>query len=488
MYAQKYNQCKQWISNATGGIDFNYNPPISIQNIDLHSGMIAKTNCHLCDSLGNLVLYGGGGNLYRYPSGDTLLHPGDWFYYGSATGFIDYVFHIKDGLRSAILLPQPGNDSMVYYLNTTSDITTDLDDTLRLMSIGLHYSTVNMNADGGKGAILYPYDIPMLEQNRYDFRGINAVRHGNGTDWWVVLRGLDSAYYDFLLLDATGLHFDHRQYIGHNYYIVNGDLGFSQDGTRFFINWCLYNEVFRFNRCMGMFYDPIFFVDYFNEGWCGEGCTALSSNNRYLYAGGDTIIKQYDLEAGSAAAIEASVQLVGIWSWPPPAILGSWAYPCKFGGMRHGPDGKIYIGNISSGYYCSVINSPNEAGALCDFGLHTFYFDTIVLPWGLYWRTVSAFPNEPNFALGADTCYVGIGDDAPLHELGIAIHPNPTSTQFTLTSDTEISEVQVLDVSGKVLLVTQATSIDVSHFAAGVYLVQVHDTQGRRGVKKLVVN
>jgi hypothetical protein len=66
--------------------------------------------------------------------------------------------------------------------------------------------------------------------------------------------------------------------------------------------------------------------------------------------------------------------------------------------------------------------------------------------------------------------------------------PNPTSTQFTLTSNTEISEVQVLDISGKVLLTTQATSIDVSHFAAGVYLVQVRDTQGRRGVKKLVVD
>jgi hypothetical protein len=93
------------------------------------------------------------------------------------------------------------------------------------------------------------------------------------------------------------------------------------------------------------------------------------------------------------------------------------------------------------------------------------------------------------FLNSSGSCFsslVGINDEQFNVHFGLA--PNPTSTHFTLTSDAEISEVQVLDVSGKVLLTTKATSIDVSHFAAGVYLVQVRDAQGRRGVKKLVVD
>ena len=61
---------------------------------------------------------------------------------------------------------------------------------------------------------------------------------------------------------------------------------------------------------------------------------------------------------------------------------------------------------------------------------------------------------------------------------GVSVYPNPTSSVLYIEAKEKVSAT-VIDVQGKVLLnVTNASLIDISRLASGVYVLQVYDTHG----------
>jgi PKD repeat protein len=80
----------------------------------------------------------------------------------------------------------------------------------------------------------------------------------------------------------------------------------------------------------------------------------FSPNSRYLYAGSYFVneMHQFDVLAGSAAAVIASDTIVGT-SVP------------SYGSLQLAPDGKIYFTEAPT--YLGVINDPDNAGALCNY-------------------------------------------------------------------------------------------------------------------------
>ncbi len=74
-----------------------------------------------------------------------------------------------------------------------------------------------------------------------------------------------------------------------------------------------------------------------------------------------------------------------------------------------------------------------------------------------------------------------------LEQQMFAIYPNPTSNSITIDTNLPIEETTVYDQMGRSLLITTATSIDVSHLAPGVYPLSIRWKNGKRVVRKIIV-
>ncbi|NBU71539.1 MAG: T9SS C-terminal target domain-containing protein, partial [Bacteroidetes bacterium] len=65
---------------------------------------------------------------------------------------------------------------------------------------------------------------------------------------------------------------------------------------------------------------------------------------------------------------------------------------------------------------------------------------------------------------------------------GVSVYPNPTRDRAVITSESNINLVEVLDVTGRVLHTSSASSmsvsIDMNAFPAGQYLVRVSTDAG----------
>jgi len=330
------------------------------------------------------------------PNGDTIMGTG-WY-------------------NELVIIPSPLNDS-TYYLFSLG-VTT---------FYGLYYSIVDMKLNGGLGDVTIKnvqlQSYPMIDC-------LNAVKHGNGRDWWVIFRQ-DPQFNpsnEFLtyLITPSGITNYTSQNVGGYIYSNNGDIVFSPSGNKFMaMNPAGLVEVLNFNRCTGTITldkhieDNVLAPPGFNL-WSA----AFSADESKLYITASdttTYLYQYDLNAPNIAASKDT-----LWTLNYPHYAG--------GGLKLAPDNKIYL---SAQYYndfnfpypyadsvynmynmnLSVINSPDSLGAACDFQPYSFYLGGK--------RTYLGLPNNPDYDMPALA-------GSPCDTLtGITEHPLPAN-QATL--------------------------------------------------------
>ena len=242
---------------------------------------------------------------------------------------------------------------------------------------------------------------------------LQAVKHGNGRDWWLITKFADTnlttlnrfivflvtpngisnpVFYDFN--DATDMDFQ--------------KIIFNTAYTKIMcLNILGYMCEFDFDRCSGVISNPhviypeITTFPYNRVFWEGAyspddsvfyATTSRASGNNYGY------LLQYDL---TATDISASCD-----------TLDSATVPIGTGAVRLAPDGKIYYSRayespgVNSYPYAdsmynyinmnlSVINEPDNLGAACNYQPFSFYLGGK--------RTYYSLPNNPNYELGALT-------------------------------------------------------------------------------------
>jgi len=54
------------------------------------------------------------------------------------------------------------------------------------------------------------------------------------------------------------------------------------------------------------------------------------------------------------------------------------------------------------------------------------------------------------------------------------IYPNPSSGIVYVSKYLNNAQIEVLDLSGKLVLSTKESSFDISHFADGIYIVRIY--------------
>lgn len=213
---------------------------------------------------------------------------------------------------------------------------------------------------------------------------INAVKHANGRDWWVLVNEKNANRYHRILVDVNGIHYAGNQAVGLPVVDGVGQTAFSPNGE----NYVIYNTVsntqgayinlYNFDRCTGMFFNHRQF--HFSDNGGGGG--AFSPNSRYLYINYFTKAFQYDLEAPDVWA--SRVQVAEYDGFLNPS-------PTTFYLMQLAPDGKIYSSSTNSVSSLHIINSPDEPGLACQYQQHG-----IELPN----RNAYSMPTFPNYRLG----------------------------------------------------------------------------------------
>ncbi len=77
-------------------------------------------------------------------------------------------------------------------------------------------------------------------------------------------------------------------------------------------------------------------------------------------------------------------------------------------------------------------------------------------------------------------------DDEVLHNL--TIYPNPAISSIFISSSLELQKVELYNILGKKVVETiQTTQLDVSQLASGLYMLNVYFQDGRKVIKKIII-
>lgn len=244
--------------------------------------------------------------------------------------------------QSAIIVPQPLNPGIYYII------------TIPYNSAGtpISYSTVNMNLNGGLGAVVLKNQA--MQVGNTVAEKVTAVRHANCRDYWIITHQFNTNNFMAWLLSPTGL--SASPVISAAGTVLNnstGKLGYltpSADGTKLACPY--YNmgfmDIVDFNRSSGMVSNAIIL-----NGFAQNYGTEFSLSGRYLYVTNFQTLYQFDLISGVQATIQASRVTI--------TTEANWMRA-----MRRGKDNRIYVVrefNASMG----IINNPEGAGLACNY-------------------------------------------------------------------------------------------------------------------------
>lgn len=371
-----------WYFGDGAGLDFNagVNPAV------LEDGGNEYDSFEGCSSVSNLD-----GELLFYCDGERVFRS-DHQVMTNGYGLNGN----ESTIQSTIIVPSPADDG-IYYV-----FTLDTDYLLGAATYtGLSYSIIDMNQWFGFGAVTDEKNIQISTEPLNE--GLTAAKHANGTDVWILVQQMESDIFEAYLLTADGIN---TTPVLSDASIID-PIGFqsclkvSPNGYKVAsINSGSYKgEVLDFDSYTGMLSNSVDLeLDYDNvQEWAPYGCE-FSPNGERLYVSHLDYgpIVQYDL---TAADIPASRSDVGINN----GVSGNAPYSS----LQLAPNGKIYAACYGENFV-SVINSPNELAADCNFQDTAITFATKTCKFGLP-QFVQASHVEPLFtnteACKGDTVY-----------------------------------------------------------------------------------
>src|SRR6218665_24700 len=346
-FSQNNNENCKWFFGIFAGLDFMNSPPTA-----LNGGMTiaAEGASSMADASGNLLFYTGGDTIYN--QAHQIMANG--------TGLLGE----KSSTQAALIVKQPGNNTLYYVFTTDAQGNS-------VPADGLRYSIVDMSLAAGMGSVTVKnvlLSAPTTEK-------LTGTMHCNGQDIWIVGHEYGSNNFNVYLLTAAGLSAPVPNAIGYNVpYNGNqadfaGAMKLSPGGKK--LAMTLFQsqliQLFDFDNSTGILSNPLTLTLTPTINTKLYGCE-FSPDGTKLYGGGagntTNRLIQWNLCAASSQAIVNSAQV--LYSSPnsgPQHV---------FGGMQLGPDGKIYIAkqvvfvnqNVKK---LSVIHNPNAAGSSCNY-------------------------------------------------------------------------------------------------------------------------
>ena len=483
-------------------------------------------------NLGSFAMSDAKGDLQFYTNGNVvcswdkhIMAGGKGFNQGSF--FDDWDVNDKDTMsnsdyiRYTYQVIPDGYDDQVYYMLHAFDeyYWFDLDgeaptdDCGILSSFKMQISKIDMSANGGRGKVVYKNRIIDNDTMGVTFA---LVRHGNGKDWWLVLRSLDALEYKALLLRRDSVvqvvpskipELRSDWFTCSDWGATTNLLYPSPEGSMLVDKYGrAYAKLMSFDRCSGevTLIDTLYtgtkdIIDPTDGHVLNQDAYirsfAFSPTGRFLYGSGDAEYAQWDLQAEDIGA--SKVTLGGI-PWAVTEDQQSVIYG-RMGStiMALGPDGKIYS---LVNYWHSVIEHPDEKGEAAGICLAPDNLPSCLgVPYDLF-----AVP-KPSYRLGpleGSPCDTipdePVPPEHPTGDYGLSVWPSPSSgpatVEITLPDYSQgRARIAIVDMLGRYLYshtfppYAYLHQLDVSDWAAGVYNILLLEGHDIKATARLVV-
>jgi hypothetical protein len=444
-------------------------------------------NVSICDNAGNLQFYTNGCAIAGaddtiLPNGDNL-NPGPLHYIDCVQNMDGYA----SNHQSAVILPLPETQGIYYLFHKSQSIVYN---PTVITTDKLLYSIVDMNANNGKGEVIEKNSLVMFDSLAYG--EMNAVKHANGEDWWIITPRESSNQFYIFLFTKDGIVDTLTQTIGEVPSPDNegyGQTTFSPIGDkmiRFYPHEAI--GLYHFDRSIGFFtgYDTIH-IDFGNFISFDGGC-AVSPNGRYLYVTAVTKAYQFDLWASDISATQTTI---ATWDgFKDPIAISFWL--CQLG-----PDCKIYVIGGGDTRYYHIIHNPDEPGLACNFEQRGLVLPT---PSG------ASIPYFPNYRLGpidnpGVPCTATVSVSPPLVQPlknTVQLWPNPATERITIgfafTDASVTHQVLLTNAVGQVVGDFQLSgaegemNVSIAHMPTGIYYYTVSGSYAPGTSGKLFIN
>lgn len=447
-------------------MDFNA-IPVSVQTLKTVDRFDAGSSTStMSDAEGNLIFYTGG--CYVVNAMHEKMENGDSINPGINQQFC-CPFGGSCNFGGAISIPWPDSPHLyLLFINDYLDNQFPDDPFISGASGHLYFNVIDMKKAGGLGAVTLKNQVAI--EDTLSSNSIEACRHANGRDWWVMIPKSRSNCYFLVPVTPNGVGIPKLVCTGipYNKFEDSGQSCFSPDGKKFV----------RFNRDNGVhIYDfdneegILSNETWFNISDLGSYAVgaAISPNSRFLYISGFNKLLQYDLEAADIASSRLLLAVPD--NVPDPFVPSAFAFSAL------APDGKIYISSVSTHTSLHVIHRPDCYGLYSlperrGLSLTSWNYSTI--------PNMPHFRNEPS-TYPCDSLVVQTY--TPIDGRGaIVVYPNPAKDQVTVWADQPLprSAYWVLhDQFGRELQKialdtgTQEFTVNLENYSSGIYYYSV---------------
>jgi hypothetical protein len=466
-YGSAQKQGNIWYFGLGAGLDFNSGVPMNLAGghtgFDVPNGDNQEGTACISDSSGNLLFYTGGQTIWNrnhlpMPNGSNIM--------GGVSS-----------TQSSLIVPLPGSDSIFYVFTTDEFQHYSSPNSPK----GYRYSVVDMCLENGLGDVIAGRKNILLCDTSTE--KLAACQDLSGNGYWIVGHKMFSDRFYAWHLTSGGITDTVTSDIGaiHGWWPATsswsngpaqGQMKINASGTKLALAISNFDppylEMFDFNNNTGvlsnlcrMVIDSLLHKRIYT--------IEFSPDETKLYAAlvggyGGNRIYQYNLLAGGGNCDSIYVSQFQI-----AKLSGGY-----LSGMQLATSGKIYLINLTA-TQLGCINYPNLSGAAADFDSLAF-----TLSASSYGYALPGFIAGFKYHNGVLRCSP---EDVGEHEINndLVIQPNPATNSLTVECLTA-SEIEILNAEGQVIKILKIkdshTSIDVSGFSRGIYLIKVITAKG----------
>ena len=262
-----YGQAKYdniWLLNVSQSrksiiLDWGKKSPPDTSTLQIRSEIIiGNPNASICDKNGKFKYYSNGcaiaGSDYKMLPNGKQINPG-WVHQAYCGEYSDDFYPSSNNI---VFLPCP-SDSNKYFLFHLARGDFDLA-TLELPLYSFYYSEID--AKQGKMGVVTKKNV-LLTHDTLSSIGVNACKHANELDWWVIVPSIFTQSFHRALLTKDSVIYVGKQKVaeknGYSPKDWSGQSVFSPDGRKY-VRTDPHNgtRIYNFDRCTGLY--PIQFL------------------------------------------------------------------------------------------------------------------------------------------------------------------------------------------------------------------------------------
>jgi hypothetical protein len=434
---------------------------------------------NICDtSNGSFVILSNG--MQVFDSLGYLIENGDSLQ--PAKIYIHNAYPNSPYTQGSLILPKGNNKEYYVFIPSMTDSVYDLyvlnPNSAKVPFDILRYNVVDMKLNGGSGKVVKKNRV-LLKNVELSKVMMQACKHANGVDWWLLKHALDdNTIYRFLVTKDSvyGPFIQTFAQPKWGTFDLFGQSAFSKDGKKYGAVMGKSNKLFLadFDRCSGELNNPKVLNTPIDSTtwayWDDQGVRdslsngiCFSANNQFVYISKRWNIYQYELNQ-----TDSSLAWYRVKHGTDTTLL-QFEY---YGQLYRAPNNRIYIGKIGGSFtQFSVIDNPDNKGVACNFCRKCFRIDTAN-------GGLTSPPNMPDYELGPDTskpCWPlsHVQVEKPNH---FEIYPNPANStiivEYTCASK---GNFELINSLGQVVLATELgdgrmkVQLNVHGLTSGMY-------------------